>query len=321
MFFIVGRGRSGTTLLGRMLGMNANIHITPEGLFVLDLHKKYGNLTAMKWTQQKIWQFVNDVQSFNRMGAWKLDTNQLVRKLCDLNEYERNYMQICQRVYSYHAAMHEKNACLYLGDKNPLYSRYLSLLQEIFPQAKFIYLVRNVKDNILSFQEVYFDMDDTGSLAWRWKKYNQEIQKQMKLFPHRYQVTAYENLVTNGEQELRRITDFLGVSFDPIMLDLVNKPADRITQLSWHKNLTRELSTKSIDKWKLGMSKEDIDLVDFITSPSGQLSSSVSFSIRIKAFLSFLKTQIYSFLEIVFFRLPLSFRARLSNRLRNSDKR
>ena len=90
MFFIVGRGRSGTTLLSRMLGMNPKLHIAPEGLFILDLFKSFGGLTPSDWTDKKLRQFVDEVCLFRRMAAWGIKKNQLNQELCLLSEAVRS---------------------------------------------------------------------------------------------------------------------------------------------------------------------------------------------------------------------------------------
>ena len=40
IFFILGRGRSGTTLLSRMLSANPKIAVAPEGFFLMNLRDK-----------------------------------------------------------------------------------------------------------------------------------------------------------------------------------------------------------------------------------------------------------------------------------------
>jgi uncharacterized protein (DUF924 family) len=321
LFFVIGRGRSGTTLLCRMLNMSPNIHVAPEGLFILDLHKKYGSLKPAQWSEKKLGQFVDDVKLFRRMETWEIDSNELLQQLIEIDQSDRIYARVCLQVYAYHASANSPSPTMVLGDKNPLYSRYLPLLQDLFPQARFIYLVRNIKDNILSYQQVYFDMRKTADLAWRWKKYNREIQESIERFPHKYLKLSYEDLARNGEHELTRVTEFLGIPYDPVMLSFSSKPADRTASLGWHQNLTRKLNTSSIDKWKTDMGDEEIRLVDFIEPPGGKRKDDATISIRLKALQSLLKTQVYSFAEKTFYELPLPIRARLSNQLRNPDKR
>ena len=51
ILFIVGRGRSGTTLLARMLTHHPLIAVAPEGFFAMNLERKY---RAGPWNERRI---------------------------------------------------------------------------------------------------------------------------------------------------------------------------------------------------------------------------------------------------------------------------
>jgi len=59
MFFIVGRGRSGTTLLRLLLDTHPKISVAPEAQFIMNLYGKYAGVT--EWDDDRILAFYNDL--------------------------------------------------------------------------------------------------------------------------------------------------------------------------------------------------------------------------------------------------------------------
>ena len=74
IFFIVGRGRSGTTLLSRMFAKHPQIAVAPEGFFAMSLERRYG---SGAWDASRIDAFGRDLLLENRMRTWKLDVGRL----------------------------------------------------------------------------------------------------------------------------------------------------------------------------------------------------------------------------------------------------
>ena len=73
-FFIIGRGRSGTTLLSKLLNEHKQIHIPPESFFILNLLEKYKNKPLKK---NEIVNFVNNLFKENHF----LSSGKLKKKL------------------------------------------------------------------------------------------------------------------------------------------------------------------------------------------------------------------------------------------------
>ena len=90
-----------------------------------------------------------------------------------------------------------------LADKNPHYSLWAKELGEIFPKAKFVHIIRNPFDNIASFQNVRFDINDTIGLALRWKTFNEAIFDAG--LDERCFVLRYEELVETPEETVKRL--------------------------------------------------------------------------------------------------------------------
>ena len=160
MFFVLGRGRSGSDLLVRILNTHQQLSVAPEALFLINLYRKYANVK--NWNEQKILSFFHDLLLENRLTDWwQLDKKQLKHDLLKLSG-EATFQTLCKTVYLNFAQQTGKENVKLLGDKNPTYTLFAKELLQIYPEAKFIHLVRDPRDNILSFKRVSFDLTNGG---------------------------------------------------------------------------------------------------------------------------------------------------------------
>ncbi|MDY7036582.1 MAG: sulfotransferase [Thermodesulfobacteriota bacterium] len=111
------------------------------------------------------------------------------------------------------------------GDKSPSYIRYLSLLKKSFQSAKFIHVVRDVRDYCLSINKVWGK--NMFRAAQRWKNSIDKARKEAKLFPDDYCEMRYEDLLDHPEKTLRDICNFLSISFDESMVEL-SEPTEKV---------------------------------------------------------------------------------------------
>jgi len=158
MFFLLGRGRSGTSLFQTILNAHKNIAVPPEAQFVTLLYKKY---SKSSWSKKEVLSFYDDLCLEPRVDNWKLDKDYLKERLLNTLDEQggTNYSKLCREVYSCYAVRKGKESFVVLGDKNPQYSLYVKQLIQVFPEAKFIHMIRDCRDNVLSFQKVDFDFD------------------------------------------------------------------------------------------------------------------------------------------------------------------
>lgn len=219
MVFIVGRGRSGTTLLARLLTQHSAIAVAPEGTFVLGLRRAYG--TGGEGPELAA-RFVRDLLRERRMQSWHLDEGALTRRLQALLalEAERpSYARLCREVYaSYAEDTLGRPTPAWLGDKNPHYALFVESLAELFPDARFVHVTRDPRDNVRSYREVDFDLGDEVALAWRWRRYNERVLSARRRMPERFVHVRFEALVREPERELSRVCAHLELDFEPAML-------------------------------------------------------------------------------------------------------
>lgn len=259
MVFIVGRGRSGTTLLSSLLDAHPLICVAPESLFIMYLYRRY---RRRPWDSARVRAFARDLWLESRMGPWGLDRDEVERALLARGA-PAGFGGLCGEVFACYARGRGRGDATVLGDKNPGYSLFVSELREVFPSARFIHVVRDPRDNVHSFSRVPFDADDTATLAYRWNYYNTAILAASRRSPPSFLRLRYEDLVRNPEAEMERLCRFLDVQFVPEMLvRRAPKPAP-----SWHPYGSVPVSDNLAGRWQREMSSEAVRLVDWICSP------------------------------------------------------
>lgn len=265
IFFIVGRGRSGTTLLSRMLARHPRLEVAPEGFFVMNLWRRHGRALL---TADRVDDFCRDLLAENRMRTWGLDLADVGRRLRE--PPPPAYADACERVYaSYAHSTRGRPGVELVGDKNPHYGLFTEHLIRLFPDARFIHVVRDPRDNVLSYRSVPFDLQDSAALAYRWRRYNEEILAVASRHPDNFHQLRFEDLVAHPEPSLTEVCNALGVDYDPALLEFHTEQPDGFygKHSHWFDKLGAPLDGRQADKWRTGLAPEDIVATEAICAP------------------------------------------------------
>jgi hypothetical protein len=315
MNFVMGKERSGTTLLQIMLNAHPNIAAPPETRFILLLKPKYGRIT--EWTEKNIHDFCNDlfVEGLFRI-RWKMNKGDLVASLIAVREH-LNYTLLCKTIF-YLFAPAEKEVKL-LFDKNPVYYYFLPELEKLFPSAKFIHLVRDYRANIASHKRV-FNLKKASDLAYRWLKVNKLIEGRKARLPDKYITITYESLVTNPEDTMKAICTFLGLPYSDTMSQDQTKfmyPSFKELKgprfLEVHGSLLEPINESHIDEWKQKLTPDEVMKAEAVAGEYGRKLYGYETVTKVRANIGPLQTVrikikyvgIMSLYKILFKNLPL----------------
>jgi hypothetical protein len=95
------------------------------------------------------------------------------------------------------------------GDKSPAYIRHVALLLEHFPGARIVHIVRDVRDYSLSVHNTW--RKDIRRAAHEWARDVGSAHRLCRANPERCIEVTYESLLRAPTQEMRRLSEFLGV--------------------------------------------------------------------------------------------------------------
>lgn len=264
LWFLVGRGRSGTELLRSILDAHSGISVAPEALFVLILARAYGRGT---WDERRVRRFGRDLFLFDRMRLWDV-TRENLEKTWSALPPDAGFARRCAAVYEAHAAAHGKSEGCLLGDKNPTFSLFVDELMDLFPRAKFVHVVRDYRDNVLSHRNVPFDLNSIPALAYRWKRYNEAILAAAARAPERFHRVRYEDLVRSPIPVIEGLCDFLGVQSEEATLQA--REREDASAPSWHPHRSRPIDADRAGRWQRGFSPKEIATIDRICQPLGE---------------------------------------------------
>ncbi len=303
MFFIVGRARSGTTLLQTLLDAHPSIVIPSESCILLHLKNKY--FTCTNWDDKTLDAFLEDLLTEKKLKqSWKVDYEKLKNEIVVVPQSQRNYTIICKILYlNYSSIFNQQNISL-IGDKNPIYSAFISDMLELFPQAKFIHIVRDYRANVFSNKDV-FSLKNIACLAHAWNYHNRKIEIAKTKIPHQFYTLKYEELALNPKNEMKKIFDFLNVRYNDSVFDFykaVNEKSEQKVRNRFkkvHGNLLNPININRVEVWKNGLSEKDISLSECICELDGKKYGYDSTMVNQASFFLYLKSSYGYMLHIL----------------------
>jgi len=255
VFFIVGRGRSGSTLLRTILDAHPVITIPPESRFVQYLYYLFG--TIRTWTPD----LALNTLDFAEKGFEPPQINrELFSRLICEEKSELSFSSVCKALYLSTPSEFNKERIACIGDKNPRYSFFIPVLLKIFPEARFIHLVRDPRDNLLAVKRVHKAIGEIGMtpvVLSRWKYYNRVIENHKAQLSGRFLTMRFEDLIADPEKEIRRTCEFLKLPFDPTMLNYIQQFDPEMHGNSYallHKSLRQPFNKAKAGEWKVKLS-------------------------------------------------------------------
>ena len=276
LFFIIGRPRSGTTMLRTLFDANKNISIPIESRVIIHLYFKFR--WVKNWDEKKLMKFYDAIFKQPKIEAWTINREQLKKDFLALGK-EATFQRLIKLLYLNYISFFKKGEILILGDKNPVYSfffYYLKNLLKLFPEAKIIHLTRDYRDHYLSMRKIKFEkLNHLSMVCYRWKYSFNMVRKLAKHRPNKYYFIRYEDLVINPEKELIALCDFLKIPYHESMLqyyeikDQVLAAYPDRNVMKNHSSLFLPISADNIDKWKQKLSPNEVYCADSIVGKAG----------------------------------------------------
>jgi hypothetical protein len=255
-FFLVSAGRSGTTLLRKILMQHPDLHIPPESDGNLPaLIKLYYTNTGWNW-EMKVRSCLKLFQNTNCFTFWKIDLFKNCNQLIDLPLNDQNLYSIVRYIYFSHLNEYKPNAKIW-GDKTPYLIFMLRWLNVAIPNARFLHIHRDGRAVVESRMRVFNEDLKIATNRWIWA-INSITRFKKNNFV--YEI-AYEDLVSNPSVVIPKLCDFLNISFSNDMLhENSYELGDDV--MSHHKNIKKAINVDLINKWTLNMHKDDIKYVE-----------------------------------------------------------
>lgn len=266
VFFILGSARSGTSLLRLMLESHENIYIPLENPYILFLYTKYKKV--YNWDEKKFTKLYKDLSYFRIFKLWNTDKDKLKEEILEYGSHA-SFQTLCKIIHTNYQSFQPKSEVKIIGDKNPFYSIFCKRIHLIFPDAKFIHIIRDYRGHALSVKKAGLFKPIFSSIVYRWKLQNKKIDQLKKTDPDIFCTIKYEDLVEDTVPVLQKICTFLNIEFKKEMATHLQR--NLITAIykkdhiqKFHSSLSEPINKSKKDEWKTELSKEQIKICDQI---------------------------------------------------------
>jgi len=156
-FFITGSGRCGTTLLRRLIVEKSGAVIPPEN-YSLGVSGRFSSAAQQDWGLS-CRLIIGEVQRDSpQNGAFGVDAAMAISLLSSIPPEHRTIANFWHAFHAIYATHVGKPSVSRWGDKTPLNAARLDNIIELFPTARFIFMIRDIFDVAYS----YGSMDVVG---------------------------------------------------------------------------------------------------------------------------------------------------------------
>lgn len=254
-FFILNAGRSGSTLLNRMLNEHPQLGLPTEQYFLGPAVFKFHFYNYIWW--RDLTQIIAGELWDARKHTWELDLLTVLKGISNLTTRERSLERMVELLYR-----HVVDKPVW-GDSTPLNTVYFKEIYHLYPKAKFIFLLRDGRDVAASYKqggpEAFGELSLVNQSTERWLLHG----KALRWYMRRTEVlrVKYEALIHEPATELNRICDFLEVESMPAKwLDYTqNVPQSDFFQPAHHDGVRRFPFLDSVGNWRSVLTEEEVD--------------------------------------------------------------
>ena len=255
--FVVGCQRSGSTLLGAMLGAHPDVICIPEGQFIADLMPPRNSSDEVDPAE-----VIDRVERHWRYRIWNFD---LKSARPSPGQVERTYGAAIEWLIRRYAAEHDRENAGIWVDHQPGHVVVISRLLKRFPDAKVINIIRDGRAVAASIMPLDWGPNEIYSAARFWeRRIGRAFAASHSLGSDVMHHVRYEDLLSDPAATIREISAFIGIPFRQEMLtgSGLNVPAFTRSQ---HSLVGRSLDSSRIDAWRTKLSRRQIEIFEKMT--------------------------------------------------------
>ncbi len=253
--FIVGCGRSGTTMLGAMLGVNEHCITTPESQFNMDIYRMLPDFDASK--------ALGILKSHKRFKIWELDISDKEGFLLESKTHKEFIYRVVS-LYQEHFTP-DKDANIWI-DHTPANVSKCDMLLDIFPEAKIIHIVRDGRAVAASHKKVKWGKHYMPDMASHWFERVSLGLSAEALYPDSVMRVSYEELVLDTKYSLKRVCSFLDIDYSDDMQRGNGFILPKYTKAQ-HRLVGAPPNRSRVDSWREELSDREIEIFEYGAGP------------------------------------------------------
>jgi hypothetical protein len=216
--FVVGVGRSGTTLLRMMLDAHPQLAIPPETQFA-------GELLDAGEAGERGPRLVAQITAARNWDDFGLVPEEFERRVGE----RADAAEVLRAFYALYAERQHKPRW---GDKTPKHVTRMGRLGRLLGEARFVHLIRDGRDVALSRRARGMGSGKPiAATAELWQRRIERARKEARRLGGRYLELRFEDVVADPEPGLRAVCELVELDFDPAMLAYHERAPQRLAEL------------------------------------------------------------------------------------------
>ena len=257
--FIGGCGRSGTTLLGAMLGAHSGCVCTPESQFKIDILSCIPGVNEGKVSTVDVLDFL---ERNRRFWLWALDVKSISAAMEGITV---SYAGLIECIVKMYAGKVGKSRSDIWIDHTPDNMQYSTTLLNYFPEAKMIHIIRDGRAVASSIMGLDWGRNAMVTAAHWWaENVGYGLASESSLGEKRVLRIKYEDLVVQPVLTLKNICSFLDMEYQPSMAVADGFKAPKYTAQQ-HTLVGTMPDEKRVDAWKNELTRRQIELFESLT--------------------------------------------------------
>jgi len=214
--FIGGLDRCGKTMLRGMLVSHPNISIPTVGSNYWTLfYRQYGDLGI----RANFENCLNAMMHYTHVLVLKPNTERIRTEFL---QGEPTYARLFGLFNQHYAEREGKSRW---GDQTGLIEGYADEIFSAYPGSKMIHVIRDPRDRYEASLALHpKGQARAGGATARWIYTTKLARRNSRMYPDRYMIIHYENMVMDLEATVRQVCDFLDEEYTPTMIKLEGAP-------------------------------------------------------------------------------------------------
>ena len=238
---IVGHGSSGTSILTRLMRDYLGVAFGTESQFVVHYYRRlprYGDLADDANLRRLIGDVLGErwFRRSRKFGGFATTIDAVFQDV-----RERTYRGVLDAAFGQLA---KHLGTTRWGDKTPEYTHDLPVIGELFPEAKYVHMVRDGRDVALSVMGRYWGPKNVFTAAGEWKEAVGQVDAFLDTVPAEQKLEiSYEGMLSDPVATFRQLVGFLEIeNSGDVLIQSIAEP------------LSADLMRTNYDKWRTRMS-------------------------------------------------------------------
>jgi len=249
--------------LRALLVGHSAIAIPPESYVLGGVALQWDRVNYLDWGDL-VRLVVAEFEGHPEFHTWEVDLGPVTEALVAVEPGRRSLARIVDGIYHYYAAAKSPGAKVW-GDKTPLNTEKVFLIDRVFPGARYVHMLRDGRDAVSSAVAAgLFDGNLEAACAQWVSRVGNALELRRQIGDSRFMELRYEDLVSNPRAAVGRVCDFLGVDFEEQMMEH-SRAFDEMgdtTALEHHARVGKPVTTESIGKWKERLTPDEAAVVE-----------------------------------------------------------